>query len=338
MALQTFDFLRAPMVRNDYSGVTNLMENVLKGYYEPKERAQKLEQGAQNLELGKHNIAAKEIANKFLEREKEAGIGLDLARAKALESGQTGRAGAVSVGQRIFSSMPQAARENWLAEKRGLGFDDAEAIGLLGQGWTRQQFIDEAKNRGIDTDNVEKIFAVTNPNITAMQKRQVLSAGSEVLDHFMENAVAPYSQRVLGYSPKLVWDMMKSENEDQVVDFYAARVLEEENAIQNIAKAGGNINMHAVDNMVNKGMGNAKVIPAQMTPAVFRKVKQRARQVLNDAVKAEKDVITRKQEPKRAQPKSEEDMMKSAINKEQLSLHDEENLKILLRDAGIEVE
>lgn len=315
MPLQTFNYLNAPRPNTD-TGIQDIFDNYLKGYENAKKpeeiRAKNKIKNAESEHApayyknrAKHKGAEADLAevlfklkSEFGERESEADIQDTLASAslksKQAELGGMSRSG-ITPGQRALDKMPAAARENMLAQTRAWGYSDIEALMALAGGKTLEDLKESARMSGIDVDNAEPIFAVTTPNITASQKRSVLSAGHEVLDKFLEEGSAKYGKKIFGYAPDQIWDHIKGGKEDDLATFYAARMLEDEGAVMAIAKAGGQVNMHAVDNMINKGMGNTKVIPWQMNEKILRKTKQKAREIMQEVVDAERKSLTQRQ-------------------------------------------
>ena len=210
-----------------------------------------------------------------------------LAKAIEKENAMTSGRG-MSHEQRVWQSLPAANKAEELAILKGWGYPSTEAAAARASGTTMDELRDLAREKGVDVDNAVPIYAMNAPTVNAMHKRGIISAGSEVLDKFQEKAMGPYSSKIFGYSPAQIWDSLKGENEDKLVDFYAARLLEDEGATMLVAKSGGNVNMHAIDNMINKGMGNTKVIPVQMNEKLYSKIRKKARQVTTEMMEAER--------------------------------------------------
>lgn len=307
-----------PVDKPDYSGFENLTKNFLESYHAPQrlkeERAaaKRLKEAEELAHYFKQTYGPRrnEAEIKFLESQanREA-TGLTPVAQDLLKAfgGQTpefneflknyytpqlsGSRNGITPGLRGFNALPAAAREATMARYRGItGLSDPEIIQMIANGATEDDFRQIGIDKGIDVDKAKPRFAPTTPNITAQQKRQVVSAGSDVLNEFISKAYEPYVGTVGRYSWNQIVDHFKGD-EDKLSDFYAARMLEEEAALQNVVKSGGNVNMHAVQNMIDKSMGNHKVIPAQMTPSIFAKTRQKAHDVMRRTVEAEQNAL-----------------------------------------------
>lgn len=235
----------------------------------------------------------------------------------------------MSNNQRIWNSTPADEKRDYLATMRGMGVPTDVAHRYGAEGKPLQEVADE---KGVDLSKVEKIYAATTPNITAQQKRGVVAAGNKVLDKFITEGNKRYVSKISGYSPTQVWESFRKNPEDieNLSKFYAARMLEDEGVVQQLVKTGGQVNVHAVERMLEKGLGNTKVIPYQMREDIYVKAKEMIDKVSDEMMAAERAALSQ-------QPSNEAQMKKEALSstapKEGISKLSAEQLREMRKNA-----
>lgn len=325
MPIQFPNFGNIPYVKPDYSGIVDFIPNALNAYtatneaienpfklrHERMMNEQKLQEqmmkNALEKEFGRSgkqsDIAYKMASAKHLldmrtpaMKELESAYGINTPEFKeAMQDYYKASSGKTSLtqGQRALNAMPAAAKEHMYAQTRAWGFTDPEVNIALAEGKTLEDLKESARLSGVDVDNAPLQYAQTGSTISQAQKRKVLAAGSSVLDEAYSKANEKYVAKFGGYSPVQILDHLKNDKQakEDLTDFYAARMLEEENATLAVAKTGGRMSLHAVQNMIDKGAGNTKVIPAQMTPEIYRESKRKARVILDRMMEAEQNAL-----------------------------------------------
>lgn len=207
------------------------------------------------------------------------------------------RRGGISESLRRFTSLTPSQKENTMARYRP-AYNDLEISQNLADGWTDEDFVKGAKERGVDLETAEPVYAATTPNITAQQKRSVVAAGNKVLNKFITEGNQRYVSKINNFSPTQVWESFRKNPEDieNLSKFYAARMLEDEGVVQQLVKTGGNVNVHAVERMLEKGLGNTKVIPYQMREDIYVKARELVDVISEEMMAAERHALSPKRE------------------------------------------
>ena len=301
--------------RNKQQGLAKALEMAILQQYGGQEAAQKIalmraqeQHYNKPSDLGQYENERELAVRRFGEDSRQV---KNIDKAIEKENSMLGRGG-LTESARVFNGLPKSVQAEQIATAAGYGFDPLVAARRLSGGDLLEDLQREAEANGVDTNKTVPIFSPNAPTVNAMHKRSVLSAGSEVLDKYIEKGQKRYSKKYAGYSPLQMWDHIRGDKVDELSDFYASRMLEDENAVVNVAKSGGQVNMHAVDNMITKGMGNTKVIPSQMNEEVYAATREKARHILKEMMEAERNALSKHKIPMKADNQAKAEALTNA--------------------------
>ena len=171
-----------------------------------------------------------------------------------------------------YSKLPEANKSQQIAQAAGMGFDPSTASNLFMQGKTVR---DLAQQAGFDPNNLpDPIYPTTQASINRIQQRQQANAEINTLNPIITKALAPYSQRIAGYSPKQIAQAMSNDNPDQQARFLAAKALNPEMASLRLKAMGGQVGIEAIREVQNASMGNIKSFQRIVTPQVYTMANQ----------------------------------------------------------------
>lgn len=183
-----------------------------------------------------------------------------------------------------FNSLPMNDRSYLLAQAAGMGIEPNEAIKRFNKGETVDQM---ASAEGYDPNNKpEPVYPLTPAGQTQLKMRQAANDEIKVLGKKISDAMAPYSRKILGYSPKQISEALKGKNEESQAKLLAARALQPELASIRLRMGGGNVGIEAIREMTNSSMGHINNLQALVSPEVYSKTNEYVDQWLTDAVDA----------------------------------------------------
>jgi hypothetical protein len=184
-----------------------------------------------------------------------------------------------------YRTLPIDQKSALLAQAAGFGIDPVEATQAFINGATVK---DLALKQGFNEDSKQwpdPIYAITKTELARVQQRKAALNELKILNPILTEALAPYSRRVAGLSPKQVGMAIKNDDIDSQAKFLAARALQPELAIIRMRAAQGtHIGIDAIQEMMDKSMGNVKSIQATVSPEAFSKANKYIDQWITKAV------------------------------------------------------
>lgn len=163
-------------------------------------------------------------------------------------------------------------KRRWVAQAQGMGVSENDARKFFNKGGSIQEL---AEAKGFDQNNLpEAIYSPTNTDITRAHFRQQAVSEIDAMQQILTEAVAPYSQRIMGYSPKQISEAIKGENPDAQARFLAAKALQPEMASLRTKAMGGQVGIEAIREIQNASMGNINSFQSLVSPEVYSKAQQ----------------------------------------------------------------
>ena len=173
------------------------------------------------------------------------------------------------------------------AQAAGMGYDPLTSSTLFSKGYTLADLA-EQKGLGRDPQNwPDPIYALTPKGVAQVQQRQQANAEINALNPTLTAALAPYSQRIAGWSPKQIADGLNGTDPDAQAKFLAARALQPELAGMRFrAMSGTTLGVEAMEKIMDSSMGNIKNLQALVDPKVYTKAQQYLDQWITQGVNA----------------------------------------------------
>ncbi len=184
---------------------------------------------------------------------------------------------------RAWNALPSSAQEYALGIGRALGLDPAEIRQSVGSGKT---LADISAEMGVDITTVDPDYYAQSANIVDVKKRQGTQAALNAIEKPVSEGMAPYAGKVKGLSFKQVVDAVKGDDPDKQAKFLASRAMQPEIAAMRVSVGAGNVTEGMISGMVDKAMGNARVIEGQVSPEVYSKMQEYLNKWLNDSTNA----------------------------------------------------
>lgn len=211
----------------------------------------------------------------------------------AQQNMQQARAGYYNKMVQSFNwrSLPVDQKTALLAQAAGMGYDNITATQLLMNGNT---IADLARAKGLDPNNLPPPnYALTKGDITRLHQTQAAQNELQVLNPKIYNALAPYSARFHGYSPKQVGEAIKGENPDAQAKFFAAKALVPEMTMirTRLANPATRAGVELVREITNSSMSNIKAFQPFVTPQIYSQANKYIDQWLTDAVTARNSAL-----------------------------------------------
>lgn len=324
MAVQFANFLGAPVEKPDFSGISNLFENVLKGYQmagEPERMREEEKKKALERDslLFANALKKKEVEHKdteyALDDARQQGLinknQYDIAREKlelqnAPEENRLANlfkqiqiekmkrelsdpfGGKGEKPYKVFEALPAQDKLEVTAVGRGMGLTPTETVRRLHKGETLESI---AESKGINVNDVEKIYSSSPVNVRNAQNRMGFLEELKSLEKPLEEAIAPYSQKIYGYSPQQLADAIKNTDPDKQAKFLAARALQPELSALRLNVAGAKVGITAIQEMTNKSLGKSNIYEGLVKPQVYKKMQEYITKWVSDAGKAYNDKI-----------------------------------------------
>lgn len=192
-----------------------------------------------------------------------------------------------------WRSLPVDQKTALLAQAAGMGYDNISAAQLFMNGNT---VADLAKAKGYDPKNPPAPnYALTKSDIGRLHQTQAANSEIQKLNPKIYSALAPYSQRFMGYSPKQISEAMSNENPDAQAKFFAAKALVPEMMMirSRLANPGTRAGVELVKEMTNASMSHIKAYQALVSPQVYTQANKYIDQWLQGAIKARlKPILT----------------------------------------------
>lgn len=181
-----------------------------------------------------------------------------------------------------YSKTPIDTKRQMLAQAAGMGVDPNEASEFFTQGGTVAEL---AQQNGLDPKNLpDAIFPSTNQDISKIKFRQQALQEINTLNPILTEALAPYAQRVNGFSPKQIAGAIKGDDPDAQAKFLAARGLQPEMSALRLKAMGGQVGIEAIKEVQNASLGNIKAFESLVSPEVYQRANQYMDQWINQGV------------------------------------------------------
>lgn len=183
-----------------------------------------------------------------------------------------------------YMSLPVDQKSALLAQAAGMGYDPTMATQLFMEG---NSIEDLAKAKGFDMGSLPTpIYPTTKTALTQIQKRDQALAEINNLNPVLNAAIAPYSRRIFGYSPKQISEALQGTDKDSQARFLAARALIPEMSALRLRAMSGQVGIEALREVTDASMSHVKVFQSLVDPDVFQKASTYIDQWINDAVSA----------------------------------------------------
>ena len=183
-----------------------------------------------------------------------------------------------------YMSLPVDNKSQLIAQAAGMGYDPTQATNLFMSG---NSIEDLARAKGFDTTNLpDPIYPTTKTSLTQIQKRQQALSEINNLNPKLNSAIAPYSNRIMGYSPKQIGEALSGTNKDSQAKFLAARALMPEMAALRGRAMTANVGIETIREITDASMGHVKVLQPFVDPEVFKKANDYVDEWINEAVTA----------------------------------------------------
>lgn len=171
-----------------------------------------------------------------------------------------------------YEKLPKDQRAKLLAQANAMGVNELDASRLFRQGYSIGQI---AETQGYDPNNIpEPVYPATGPNVTATQRRMAAVEELEFLNKWATEAIAPYSRRIFGYSPKQIFESFTNQNIEQVGNYLAAMALQPELASLRVKSLQGQVGIEAIREVTAASMARLKTVQASVSPEQYRYAQQ----------------------------------------------------------------
>ncbi len=125
----------------------------------------------------------------------------------------------------------------------------------------------------VDTRSIPIAPAMTASNRTDANNVRGALAEEQYIHKTITDAMAPYSKKYNGYSPKQFWDAGKKDDAsvDKMAKFYAARALQPEIAGIRSRMAGGSNAAQALHDIQTDALNRIKIMDWRVSPEAYEK-------------------------------------------------------------------
>jgi hypothetical protein len=230
-----------------------------------------------------------------------------------------------------FKSLPMDAKSFQIGLARSMGYTPDEAAHAFNQGLSIND-LGEAK--GYTQEEVRNLIpsmVATKATLNRQQLANTALAGLNAIEPIMTQALAPYSQKIIGMSPKLAWEGLRGVNEDSQAKALAANALAPELAALRIKAQGGTIGITAIQEVRDASLQRLHQFEGIVTPTVYRKMNEHLGSWINKMNAAENKAVLGLQNNNQPQQRShnynQEDI---AYTAEKYGMTEEEVLNKLL--------
>ncbi len=178
-----------------------------------------------------------------------------------------------------FNSLPVDHKKDILGKAGGMGIDPQEAQQRYNNGETIE---DMAESQGFDPKNLpEAIYPATTTDKTRIHFRQQALSEINTIQPILTEALAPYANRVNGYSPKQIAEAISGDHPDAQARFLAAKGLMPEMSSLRIKAMGGQVGIEAIREVQSASMGNIQSFQSLVSPEVYKKAQNYMDQWIN---------------------------------------------------------
>lgn len=189
-----------------------------------------------------------------------------------------------------FNQLPPDAKQQVISQTNAFGYSPEEAGALLSQGQTIQQ-LGAAKGYN-DPNN----YPPGQPSPTAANRAQtVLRNGAlaelNAVQPWMTASLAPYSQRIAGYSPAQVGQAISGSDPEAQANFIAAKAITPDYNALRAKIMSGQFGIGMAEHLQDEAMNSFKAFEATTSPAVYARAQQIGEQKFNEMVNAANNSI-----------------------------------------------
>lgn len=190
-----------------------------------------------------------------------------------------------------WDSMNDAQKAHTAGVANAIGIPPHELMAELNRG---KSFQEVAKERGYSVEDLRKVVPKSIPttsNITQQKSQDAAEAGLATIEDRMGDWMAPYIQTFRDYSILQTVDALKGESKEKQAKYLAARALQPEVSLMRLNAMGGNVTQGAVNEMIKKTLGEAKVVQAFIEPEVYVLMQKYIQETLKEAVGASRKAM-----------------------------------------------
>ena len=193
--------------------------------------------------------------------------------------------GQASQRMAMWRYMPTDAKTNMIAIAGGYGIPPGKASQFFLNGGSLN---DLAKQSGIPLSQVNPIYPSDKSAIRQIQLRGMALKAVDSLTDTITKWAGPYAKRIGSISPKLLWQQIKNLDPDSQARLMAANMLSPELISARIRVAQGQPGQKLIDEMQGSALSKFSPSKAFLTPEVFSKAQEYAKQAIQQAYAAEK--------------------------------------------------
>lgn len=182
-----------------------------------------------------------------------------------------------------YGQLTADQKRGWTAKAAGMGVSETDSRNFFNKGGSIE---DLAVEKGFDPDDMpEAIYNATTTDLTRAHFRAQAAAELRVLEPLTTEALAPYAQRVDGYSPVQIVEALSGENPDAQARFFAAKALIPEINALRTKMMGGQVGIGALEELKASAMANFKAWEGILTPEVYAASQRYMQEWLDEATK-----------------------------------------------------
>jgi hypothetical protein len=169
-----------------------------------------------------------------------------------------------------FNSLPGDAKDYVVGLGRSFGISPTQLMEGFSKGKT---FGEQAKEKGYTDEDIataEPSHTPTKSTINRAQRLNELAAERGVLAKYQKEAIAPFSNRVFGFSPKQIAKQISGGSKHEQAKFLAARSLAPETVGITFGMLGGTTGIKAIEAMKKASMADMEVFEAFIDPETYK--------------------------------------------------------------------
>ncbi len=193
--------------------------------------------------------------------------------------------GQASQRMAMWRYMPANEKTNMMAIAAGYGIPYGKSAQFFLNGGSLD---DLAKQSGIPLSQVNPIYPSDKSAIRQIQMRGMALKAVDSLTDTITKWAGPYAPRIGTISPKLLWQQIKNRDPDSQAKLMAANMLSPELISARIRVAQGQPGQKLIDEMQGSALSKFSPSKAFLTPEVFSKAQEYAKQAIQQAYAAEK--------------------------------------------------
>lgn len=189
-----------------------------------------------------------------------------------------------------FNQLPPDGKAQMIAQTNAFGYDPATAANYLTQGYSLQQLA-EAKGYTDPANWPMGQPSPTSANRTQTTLRNGALAELNAVQPWLTSSLAPYSQRVGGYSPVQIGQAISGSDPEAQANFIAAKAITPDYNALRAKIMNGQFGIGMAEELQAQAMNNFKTFEGTVPPAVFARAQQIGEQKFNEMVSAANNSI-----------------------------------------------